>query len=124
MMTDDVKITALAETENFVAWMSDEPDGEQIVHLELGALTRHFFREEWAEFGQLVDALRNGQADENVLAETENYAVLRSADDPQVVEIELGPMTLYFAQEDWNEVLELTNNARQAIQTGGGKRAK
>ena len=43
----DVNVNTLAETENYVAWASDEPDGEHVIHLELGPMTLHFFREEW-----------------------------------------------------------------------------
>ena len=55
-MPDDPKVTTttLAETENYLAWKSDEPDGEGIYHLEAGAVTLHFFREEWEEFLELV----------------------------------------------------------------------
>lgn len=44
----------LAETENYIAWVSEEPDGETVYHLELGSITLHFFREEWEEFVGLV----------------------------------------------------------------------
>jgi len=54
----DVNVDSLAETENYAAWVSDEPDGEQVVHLELGPMTLHFFREEWQELLQLIDDTR------------------------------------------------------------------
>jgi hypothetical protein len=54
----DVDINTLAETENYVAWLSNEPDGEQVIHLELGPMTLHFFNEEWQEVLELVDAAR------------------------------------------------------------------
>lgn len=38
----------LAETENFIAWASDD-DGEMIYHLELGGITLHLTSEEWDE---------------------------------------------------------------------------
>ena len=47
----------ICETDNFIAWLSDEPDGERIYHLELNNLTIHFFKEEWAEFLSLVNKL-------------------------------------------------------------------
>jgi hypothetical protein len=47
----------LAETENYVAWKADEPDGETTFHLELNNVTLHFFREEWQEFLELVRLL-------------------------------------------------------------------
>ena len=54
----DVETQTIAETENYAAWMSDEPDGERVVHLELGPVTLHFFDEEWKELIELVDAAR------------------------------------------------------------------
>jgi len=40
-MSDEPRITTttLAETENYLAWKSDEPDGEAIYHVEAGAVT-------------------------------------------------------------------------------------
>ncbi len=54
----DVNVNTLAETENYVAWASDEPDGEHVIHLELGPMTLHFFQEEWNEVLELIDAAR------------------------------------------------------------------
>lgn len=48
----------LAETENYVAWKAEEPDGETTFHLELNNVTVHFFREEWDEFLQLARTLK------------------------------------------------------------------
>jgi hypothetical protein len=47
----------LAETENYLVWKADEPDGETTYHVELGNLTIHFFKEEWEEFLALARAL-------------------------------------------------------------------
>ena len=59
---DNIPTDTIAETENYIAWRSDEPDGEVVYHLELGALTLHFFREEWDELVTLVkDASRNAK---------------------------------------------------------------
>jgi hypothetical protein len=57
---DEVKIETLAETENYVAWISHEPDGETVYHLELGAVTLHFFREEFEEVLDLIEAAGEG----------------------------------------------------------------
>ena len=54
----DVKTSVLAESSNFVAWVSEDPDGETTYHLELGLVTLHFFREEWDELLGLMRALR------------------------------------------------------------------
>jgi hypothetical protein len=47
----------LAETENYLVWKAEEPDGETTFHVELGNVTVHFFKEEWDEFLELVHAL-------------------------------------------------------------------
>jgi hypothetical protein len=47
----------IAETDNYIAWRAEEPDGETSYHLELNNVTLHFFTEEWEEFKQLVKAL-------------------------------------------------------------------
>ncbi len=50
--------TTIAETENFIAWRAEEPDGETTYHVELNNVTVHFFEEEWNEFLQLVRSLK------------------------------------------------------------------
>jgi hypothetical protein len=56
-------VKALAETKNFEVWQAEEPDGEMTYHLELGIATVHFFREEWEEFLELVEAARSNAAE-------------------------------------------------------------
>lgn len=56
---DDVPVQTIAETENYVAWVSQEPDGETVYHLELGPVTLHFFREEFEEVLDLIDDSRS-----------------------------------------------------------------
>ena len=51
------KTKNLAETDNFLAWMAEEPDGETTYHLEINQVTLHFFNEEWTEFLELIRAL-------------------------------------------------------------------
>ena len=59
-MTDEVPTETLAETENYVAWISEDPDGEPTYDLELNNVTLHFFREEWKELVQLMrDVAKN-----------------------------------------------------------------
>lgn len=48
----------LAETDNFMAWKANEPDGETTYHIEMNNVTVHFFQEEWNEFLQLVRDLK------------------------------------------------------------------
>ena len=48
----------IAETDEYLAWRADEPDGEVTYHLELNNVTLHFFQEEWDEFLKLARALK------------------------------------------------------------------
>lgn len=51
------KTEVIAETESFLAWKADEPDGETTYHLELNNVTLHFFQEEWDEFLTIASQL-------------------------------------------------------------------
>ncbi len=55
---NEVNVDTLAETENYAAWLSTEPDGEVVYHIELGPVTLHFFQEEWNEVVTLVEAAK------------------------------------------------------------------
>jgi hypothetical protein len=60
-MTSEIpepKTKVIAETDNYMAWQADEPDGEMTYHLELQNFTLHFFQEEWEEFLNLICALK------------------------------------------------------------------
>jgi hypothetical protein len=48
----------LAETENYLVWKAEEPDGETTYHVELNNVTIHFFQEEWDEFKELARILK------------------------------------------------------------------
>lgn len=52
------KTDTLAETDNYMVWKAEEPDGETTYHIELNNLTLHFFEEEWEEFLALVNHLK------------------------------------------------------------------
>lgn len=63
-MTDanDSPGRGIAETENYLIWEVQAPDGETTYHLELGVATLHFYHEEWSEFLQLMkDAASNSR---------------------------------------------------------------
>ena len=51
------KTEVITETDNYLAWKAEEPDGEVTFHLELNNVTLHFFKEEWREFLTLARAL-------------------------------------------------------------------
>ncbi|MFN3309558.1 MAG: hypothetical protein ACK44E_10165 [Anaerolineales bacterium] len=53
----DPETEVLAETDNYLAWQAQEPDGETTYHLELNNVTLHFFQEEWDEFLALIKML-------------------------------------------------------------------
>lgn len=47
----------IAETDDYMAWKAEEPDGETTYHIELNNVTLHFFKEEWDEFLKLARIL-------------------------------------------------------------------
>ena len=55
-----VETETLAETDNYLLWRSQEPDGEVSYHVDLDTVTLHFYQEEWQEF---VDLIRSGGND-------------------------------------------------------------
>jgi hypothetical protein len=56
--TPEPRTETLAETDSYLAWKAEEPDGETTYHLELNNLTLHFFKEEWDEFLELIQNLK------------------------------------------------------------------
>lgn len=40
----DTQTEVIAETEMYMAWKAQEPDGEMTYHLELNNVTLHFFK--------------------------------------------------------------------------------
>jgi hypothetical protein len=56
--SNEPRTETMAETDNFLAWKAEEPDGETTYHIELNNVTVHFFEEEWNEFIQLVRNLK------------------------------------------------------------------
>ena len=55
---NEPKTTTLAETNNYMIWKAEEPDGETTYHIELGSVTLHFFEEEWQELAELLKSLQ------------------------------------------------------------------
>jgi hypothetical protein len=55
---NEPKTETLAETESYLVWKAEEPDGETTYHLELNNVTMHFFKEEWTEFLELIRGLK------------------------------------------------------------------
>ncbi|MGB7537664.1 MAG: hypothetical protein WBM17_03925 [Anaerolineales bacterium] len=50
----EIKTETVAETENYLIYSAEEPDGETTWNVELGTVTLHFFREEWRELLELM----------------------------------------------------------------------
>ena len=55
---EQVNTVTLGESDNYIAWKAQEPDGESTYHVELGTVTLHFFEEEWKEFLSLVSSIQ------------------------------------------------------------------
>jgi hypothetical protein len=55
----EIKTETIAETDNFIIYSAEEPDGETTWHVELGTATLHFFREEWREFLELLSQVKS-----------------------------------------------------------------
>ena len=53
----EIKTTVIAETQNYLVYTAEEPDGEMTYNVELGLVTLHFFKEEWDELLRLIRAL-------------------------------------------------------------------
>ena len=53
----EIKTQIIAETQNYLIYTAQEPDGEITYNVELGTLTLHLFKEEWDEFLRLIRAL-------------------------------------------------------------------
>jgi hypothetical protein len=48
----------LAETENLIAWRSEDEEVGYVYHLELGSISLHLMSEEWDELITLIKSLR------------------------------------------------------------------
>jgi len=89
-MSNEPNTDTLAETENFMAWRADEPDGEVTYYLQLGRATINFFMEEWDELRASIPELKKAKSDEDGM-----YAV--SFDNVDV----------WMDGDDWAEFLSL-----------------
>jgi hypothetical protein len=53
----EIKTVIVAETQNYLVYTAEEPDGEMTYNIELGTVTIHLFKEEWDEFLRLIRAM-------------------------------------------------------------------
>jgi hypothetical protein len=80
----------IAETDNFHAWLAEEPDGETTYYLQAGRATINFFQEEWDQFLELVkdiDAIK--------------------PDDDELYRLEFDNVDVWMDEEDWREFKNL-----------------
>jgi hypothetical protein len=84
------KTETIAETDNFQAWLAEEPDGETTYYLQVGRATINFFQEEWDQFLELVQAIDEIQPD-----------------DDQFYRLEFDNVDVWMDEEDWREFKNL-----------------
>lgn len=84
------KTEVIAETEQYLVWIAEEPDEETTFHLELNNVTLHFFQEEWDEFMKLA-AEAEGPED----------------DDDVIYDLEYNNIIIHFTAEEWGEFHQL-----------------
>ena len=105
----DFKTEEIAKTEQFMVWKAYEPDEEVTYHVEFGQITVHFYKEEWDEFLEFISEFVDIPiGTTGVLAETESYFASCDEDDGNILySLELPMATLYFYEDNWEEILEL-----------------
>ena len=107
MNNQEIKPQIIAQTENFVAWRADEPDGETTFHLDINNLTIHFFQEEWdefLEFSNLITKAASEKVDE-VIAETATFLATleKTGSDEKIYVLEISGASIYLYEPDWLE---------------------
>ena len=109
MNPSNIKTDVIAQSDNFIAWKAQEPDEEVTYHLELNNVTVHFFIEEWEEFLEFKKAFVDiPEHTTGNLAETENYFLSCDlVDDHYLYSLELPGASLFYFEEDWQEICDL-----------------
>ena len=113
MNSIDLNPEIISQSDNFIAWKVDEPDGETTYHLEINNLTVHFFVEEWEQFIEFKNLFINTEKDKTgELAQTEDYYLSceKTENGDFVYSMEIIGATLYFFEDDWTEFKELVRN--------------
>ena len=106
---DELKTEMVASTERFYAMKASEPDGEETYNIFFDKVTVNFFQEEWDEFLEFAaEVVKIPLGTTGTIAETENYlASCEDMDGDIIYSIEMPGVTLYFFEEDWEEICEL-----------------
>ncbi len=111
----DFKTEMIASTEQFYAMKAYEPDEEVTYSIIFANITVSFFIEEWEEFLDFsAEVVKIPIGTTGVIAETDNY--LASCEDNQgdiIYSIEMPGATLYFFEDDWEEVIDLMRNLKK-----------
>jgi len=81
----DPSTETIAETENFMAWKADEPDGETTYYLQMGRATINFFQEEWDQFLTFLKDM------DEIKPDDESYR------------LEFDNVDVWMDEEDWTE---------------------
>jgi len=81
---------SMAETENYMVWKAEEPDGETTYHVEVNNVTVHFFQEEWDEFVSQLDDVTDVEPDEDGL-----------------YPLQFNNVDIWLQPEEWTEFKEL-----------------
>ncbi|NWG16486.1 MAG: hypothetical protein HXY41_07605 [Chloroflexi bacterium] len=113
-MPDEIHTEELVATENYIIWISHEPDGETSFHIELGQVTAHLFREEWDELLALM-AARAGDPDASLESDNMAISTPEAGDEDEFYYLELAQATLNFLPEDWQEFTALIQAARDEL---------
>ena|SRR5574339_292859 len=80
----------IAETDNFQAWLAEEPDGETTYYLQVGRATINFFQEEWDQFLELMKDIDS-----------------MTPDEEQFYRLEFDNVDVWMDEEDWREFKNL-----------------
>ena len=80
---NEPRTETIAETENFQAWLAEEPGGETTYYLQVGRATINFFQEEWDQFLEFVKGIDDVKPDDDELyrLEFDNIDVWMDAED-------------------------------------------
>jgi hypothetical protein len=82
----------IAETENFQAWLAEEPDGETTYYLQVGRATINFFQEEWDQFLDFVKDIEAVKPDED-----------------ELYRLEFDNVDVWMDESDWQEFKNLAD---------------
>lgn len=110
MNSMDIETKTLAQSENFLIWSANEPDGETTYYMQINNITVQYFMEEWEDFLRFREILLSApKAQLGEFAETDLFMASCDKDDSGdlVYTFDLDSASLYLYEEDWNEFCDL-----------------